>query len=105
MRVRSYVWLVLVLSLFSLPLLAHPEKDALSDTILTQDSQFWEAYNHCDVEKMSQFFWPISSSTTTRAVRLLDWKRLSKLFARTSAATPISACDAKRFQELCRYFR
>ena len=37
---------------------AQSQKDTLSETILNEDAQFWDAYNRCDVEKMSQFFWP-----------------------------------------------
>ncbi len=49
----------LTLFVFSLPLLfAQNEKDNLSATILHEDGQFWDAYNRCDVEKMSEFFWP-----------------------------------------------
>src|SRR5215471_15467906 len=41
----------------ALPLLAQNQQD-LSGTLLHEDSAFWDAYNRCDVEKMSQFFWP-----------------------------------------------
>jgi hypothetical protein len=59
MRMQSRVRLGLVLLfLCSLPLFAQDEKDTLSATILHQDGLFWDAYNRCDVEKMSQFFWP-----------------------------------------------
>jgi Domain of unknown function (DUF4440)/Domain of unknown function (DUF3471) len=59
MRMQSCVRLGLVLSfLFSLPLFAQSEKDPLAETILHQDGRFWDAYNRCDVDKMSQFFWP-----------------------------------------------
>jgi hypothetical protein len=34
------------------------EKEALTQTILREDAAFWDAYNRCDVDKMSQFFWP-----------------------------------------------
>jgi hypothetical protein len=37
---------------------AQSPKDKLAETILHEDAQFWDAYNRCDVEKMSQFFWP-----------------------------------------------
>jgi hypothetical protein len=42
----------------SLPLFAQKERDSLTQTILHEDGAFWDAYNRCDVEKMSQFFWP-----------------------------------------------
>ena len=59
MRMQSCVRLGLVLSfLFSLPLFAQSEKDPLAWTILHQDGLFWDAYNRCDADKMSQFFWP-----------------------------------------------
>ncbi len=48
----------LTLLMFSLPLFAQNDKDHLSATILHEDGQFWDAYNRCDVEKMSEFFWP-----------------------------------------------
>ena len=41
--------------LFALPLFAQTQPEA---TILHEDALFWDAYNRCDVEKMSQFFWP-----------------------------------------------
>jgi len=47
-----------MLFVFSSALFAQSEKDELSTTILAQDGMFWSAYNQCDVEKMSQFFWP-----------------------------------------------
>lgn len=53
--------LFLTLSLsfvFALPLFSQNQQDALSATILQQDASFWDAYNRCDVDKMSQFFWP-----------------------------------------------
>jgi Domain of unknown function (DUF4440)/Domain of unknown function (DUF3471) len=53
--------LFLTLSLafaLALPLFAQNQQDTLSATILQQDASFWDAYNRCDVEKMSQFLWP-----------------------------------------------
>lgn len=44
--------------LLALPLLAQNPPNDLSATILHEDAQFWDAYNRCDVDKMSQFFWP-----------------------------------------------
>lgn len=58
MRVRCCVNLSVALVLFIVPLLAQNEKDALDATIEHEDAHFWEAYNRCDVEAMSQFFWP-----------------------------------------------
>jgi hypothetical protein len=46
------------LFLAALPLFAQNDQDALSATILKEDAAFWEAYNQCDAQKMSQFFWP-----------------------------------------------
>jgi hypothetical protein len=43
--------------LFALPLIAQNPSD-VSATILQEDAVFWDAYNRCDAEKMSQFFWP-----------------------------------------------
>jgi len=40
------------------PLFAQNQQDALSTTIQHEDAVFWDAYNRCDVQKMSQFFWP-----------------------------------------------
>src|SRR5215472_12239137 len=54
MRILSSV----IVLLFALPLLAQNQPDSLSATILHEDAVFWDAYNRCDVEKMSQFFWP-----------------------------------------------
>jgi hypothetical protein len=49
----------LALSLIlALPIFAQNEKDSPTETILHEDGLFWDAYNRCDVEKMSQFFWP-----------------------------------------------
>jgi hypothetical protein len=47
-----------MLFVLSSALFAQNEKDELSTTIPAQDGKFWNAYNQCDVEKMSQFFWP-----------------------------------------------
>jgi Domain of unknown function (DUF4440) len=44
--------------LFALPLIAQNAPIDVSATILQQDALFWDAYNRCDVDKMSQFFWP-----------------------------------------------
>jgi len=49
---------VALLFLTALPLFAQNDQDALSATVLKEDAAFWEAYNHCDAEKMSHFFWP-----------------------------------------------
>ena len=61
MRTLSFILTLL----FSVPLFAQStQNDAqsapnnLSTTILAQDAIFWDAYNRCDVEKMSLFFWP-----------------------------------------------
>lgn len=48
----------LVLFLLSLPLFAQDERTTLDATIRHEDAAFWEAYNRCDVGRMSQFFWP-----------------------------------------------
>jgi len=58
MRMPSCVELPLILFALCLPLLAQNQKDSLAETILHEDGLFWDAYNRCDVEKMSQFFWP-----------------------------------------------
>ncbi len=59
MRMQSCVRLSLALSLaLAIPALAQNEKENLTGTILHEDGLFWDAYNRCDVEKMSQFFWP-----------------------------------------------
>jgi Domain of unknown function (DUF4440)/Domain of unknown function (DUF3471) len=50
--------LSLVLFLIAIPLFAQNSKDTTAETILHEDGLFWDAYNHCDVDKMSQFFWP-----------------------------------------------
>lgn len=55
---HRYVKLSLLLLLFHFPALAQDEKAALETTIRHEDAAFWDAYNRCDVEKMSQFFWP-----------------------------------------------
>ena len=55
---RSCARLTLMLVMLSFSLVAQNEKDNLSATILHEDGQFWDAYNRCDVEKMSEFFWP-----------------------------------------------
>ena len=48
-----------VLALFlALPLFAQNPPNDVSAIILHEDAQFWDAYNRCDVEKMSQFLWP-----------------------------------------------
>ena len=59
MEMRLCVRLGLAL-LLMLPftLFAQNQQDSLSRTILREDASFWDAYNRCDIEKMSQFFWP-----------------------------------------------
>lgn len=52
------VKLALSLSLSSIPLLAQDPQAALDATIHHEDAIFWDAYNRCDVQKMSEFFWP-----------------------------------------------
>jgi hypothetical protein len=52
------VKLSLLLLLLHLPLFAQDETATLDGTIRHEDAAFWDAYNRCDVEKMSQFFWP-----------------------------------------------
>ena len=51
------VKLSLLLLLLHLPVFAQDQK-TLETTIRHEDTAFWDAYNQCDVEKMSQFFWP-----------------------------------------------
>jgi hypothetical protein len=58
MRTRWCVKLSLLLLLLHLPLFAQGETATLDGTIRHEDAAFWDAYNRCDVEKMSQFFWP-----------------------------------------------
>ena len=58
MRMHWCIKLTLLLFLLHFPLLAQDEKAALVATIRQEDAAFWDAYNRCDVEKMSQFFWP-----------------------------------------------
>jgi hypothetical protein len=50
------VLLVLCLPLFAQE--AKQETNTLTETIVHEDGLFWEAYNRCDAETMSQFFWP-----------------------------------------------
>jgi Domain of unknown function (DUF4440)/Domain of unknown function (DUF3471) len=58
MKMRWCVRLSLTVLFCCFTVFAQSQKDNLSETILHEDAQFWDAYNHCDVEKMSQFFWP-----------------------------------------------
>ncbi len=58
MRMHGCVSLSLLLFLLHLPVFAQDEKAGLEATIGHEDAAFWDAYNRCDVEKMSQFFWP-----------------------------------------------
>jgi hypothetical protein len=59
MRVRSGARIgAALLFLAAFQLSAQNQQDTLSATIQHEDSVFWDAYNRCDVEKMSQFFWP-----------------------------------------------
>lgn len=59
MRMHSCVRVCLTLLLFfpSASLFAQTE-NGLDTTIRHEDDVFWDAYNRCDVEKMSEFFWP-----------------------------------------------
>jgi hypothetical protein len=58
MRVHSCVKLLLGMFLLTAPLFAQNERDNLDATIRHEDAVFWDAYNRCDVMKMSEFFWP-----------------------------------------------
>lgn len=59
MRIHLRVMLSLVLLFVSsLPLIAQNEKDNVEQAVRHEDGLFWDAYNRCDVDKMSQFFWP-----------------------------------------------
>ena len=58
MTIRSCARLSLSLLLLTLSLFAQTDKSKLPETILHQDGLFWDAYNHCDVDRMSQFFTP-----------------------------------------------
>ena len=58
MRVHYCVKLMLGMFLLAVPLFAQNEKDNLDATIRRADAVFWDAYNRCDVTKMSEFFWP-----------------------------------------------
>jgi len=59
MRVRSCKRIAAALLFFAaIPVFAQNQQDTVSATILHEDATFWDAYNRCDVEKMSQFFWP-----------------------------------------------
>lgn len=53
-----YLKLSLVLFLFCFPVLAQDDTAKVEAAIRQQDAFFWDAYNRCDVEKMSEFFWP-----------------------------------------------
>jgi hypothetical protein len=57
-RMRRCAVLTLLVFVLSVSLFAQNQPDTLSATILREDAAFWDAYNRCDVEKMSQFFWP-----------------------------------------------
>jgi len=59
MRVHSCVKLrsLIALLFLTISLFAQTES-SLETTIRHEDSLFWDAYNRCDVEKMSEFFWP-----------------------------------------------
>ncbi len=57
MHLSVKVRLVVVLCLLSIPMIAQTENN-LDATIRHEDGVFWNAYNRCDVEKMSAFFWP-----------------------------------------------
>ena len=59
MRRHSCVKVCLAVVLFfpSISLFAQND-NSLDATIRQQDTLFWDAYNRCDVEKMSEFFWP-----------------------------------------------
>ena len=48
----------LFLFLLTVPLFAQDEKGALDAAVRHEDAVFWDAYNRCDIDKMSQFFWP-----------------------------------------------
>jgi hypothetical protein len=58
MKMHWCVKVSLSLFLLSVPLFAQDEKGVLDARIQHEDAVFWDAYNRCDVDKMSQFFWP-----------------------------------------------
>jgi len=55
---HSSLKLSLLLLVLYLPLFAQDERVTVEPTIRHEDAAFWEAYNHCDVARMSRFFWP-----------------------------------------------
>jgi len=40
------------------PLFAQNRQETVSANIQHEDAVFWDAYNRCDVQEMSLFFWP-----------------------------------------------
>lgn len=50
--------LLSLLLFLPLTLLGQPDTQAVTDTILQQDAQFWDAYNRCDADIMATFFTP-----------------------------------------------
>ena len=60
MTTHACLKLTLLFFLLSLPGFAQDQNaNATLDTaIRREDAAFWEAYNRCDVGRMSQFFWP-----------------------------------------------
>ena len=67
MRMDWRVKLCLLLLLLPLPAFTQDEKAGLEATIRHEDAAFWDAYNRCDVEKMSQFSGRTLSSITIKA--------------------------------------
>jgi hypothetical protein len=58
MRMHACFKLSLMLFSLCMPVLAQNDSATLDATIRHEDAAFWEAYNRCDIDRMSQFFWP-----------------------------------------------
>lgn len=58
MKMHWCVKLALSIFLLSIPFFAQDDTNTLDATVRHQDALFWDAYDRCDVDRMSQFFWP-----------------------------------------------
>lgn len=87
---RSCICLALLL-IVALPLIAQAKQDQADDSsqaILQEDAIFWDAYNRCDVDKMSQFFWPDVEFYHDKGGPILGLSQLVEVFHKNLCGNP-----------------
>ncbi len=90
--------------LVSLPLFAQNTKDNLTETILHEDGVFWDAYNRCDVEKMSQFFWPDVEFYHDKGGPTIGLSALTETFSKNLCGKPTFRLRREAIPETIKVF-